>query len=190
MIVGIGHKKRRGKDTAATALVRELGFKRVGFADKLKELAYLANPLAFPGEGFVNVQVGHNRVAALVDRHGWEYVKDHYPEVRRFLQDLGQGGRAAFGEDFWFGEWAASVSEFENVVVPDVRFRNEAERLRELGAVLIRIDRVIPGAADGDISEHDLNEWDDWDLIIPNTGTIDELERSILDFVKSRLGSA
>ena len=38
MIVGIGHVKEVGKDTAAAALVRDLGFRRDSFADDLKEL--------------------------------------------------------------------------------------------------------------------------------------------------------
>jgi hypothetical protein len=190
LIVGIGHKKRRGKDTAANPLVRELGFTKIGFADALKKLAYASNPVVTPEPGLQNTRVGFNRLATLVDRYGWEYVKDHYPLARQFLQDLGQAGRSTFGDYFWFHQWKESLEDIENVVVPDVRFWNEAIALRKLGAVLIRIDRVLPGAADGDISEHDLNEFDDWDLIIPNNGTIDELERTVLDFVRSKAVTA
>jgi hypothetical protein len=189
LIVGIGHKKRRGKDTAANPLVRELGFTKIGFADALKKLAYASNPVVTPEPGLQNTRVGFNRLATLVDRYGWEYVKDHYPLAREFLQNLGQGGRAVFGEYFWFHQWKESIEQLDNpnVVVPDLRFQNEAIGLRTMGAVLIRIDRVLPGQADGDISEHDLSEFDDWDAIIPNTGTVTELEKQVLDFVKSRL---
>ena len=95
-------------------------------------------------------------------------------------------GRATFGENFWFDRWQEAVGGVGDVVVPDLRFRNEASGLKEMGAVLIRIDRVIPGAADGDISEHDLDEFEDWDLIIQNSGSITDLEKQVFDFVKSK----
>lgn len=201
MIVGIGHKQRRGKDTAADALVRELGFTKIGFADALKDLAYHANPLVVPEQGFVNVQVGHNNLSTLVDRYGWEYVKDHYPLVRPFLQRLGQAARTVLGENFWFDAWRKRAEVFNTnlvgpdypkhlvvsgqpVVVPDVRFRNEAENLKRLGAVLIRIDRTMPTISDSDVSEHDLDDFHGWDAVIQNNGTIADLERQVLDIAK------
>jgi len=186
-IVGIGHKARRGKDTAAEALVRELGFTRVALADSLKELALEANPIVLTEPAYQNVQLGHNSLKTLVERYGWEHVKDHYPLARQFLQRLGQAGRKVFGEGFWFDVWQRCTfpGDERNIVAPDLRFLNEAEGLKELGAILIRIDRVIPGGTpDSDISEHDLDDFDDWDAVIVNDGSVMDLQRAIVEKVK------
>lgn len=191
MIVGIGHKMRRGKDTAADALVRELGFVKVSFADALKDLAMEANPIVLTEPGFVNVQLGHNSLQSLVERYGWEYVKDHYPLVRPFLQRLGRGARKVFGENFWFEQWRARAGfappSGRSVVVPDVRFLNEAEQLKDLGALLIRIDRKVPttdSSGGTDESENDLDSFENWDAVIENSGTISDLQREVVEAVK------
>ena len=44
-IIGLSGFARSGKDEAAKVLVEEFGFKRVGFADKLREVLYALNPL-------------------------------------------------------------------------------------------------------------------------------------------------
>lgn len=198
MIVGIGHKMRRGKDTAADALVRELGFVKVSFADALKDLAMEANPIVLTEPGFVNVQLGHNSLQSLVERYGWEYVKDHYPLVRPFLQRLGRGARKVFGENFWFKAWLDRVNATVTataggdndlaksipVVVPDVRFLNEFEGLKNLGAMLIRIDRTVPtGGSSDDESEWALAEFESWDAVIENTGTIYDLQLNVVEAV-------
>lgn len=195
MIVGIGHKMRRGKDTAADALVRELGFVKVSFADALKDLAMEANPIVLTEPGFVNVQLGHNSLQSLVERYGWEYVKDHYPLVRPFLQRLGRGARKVFGENFWFEQWTERAGVDADVVgttvprpvvVPDVRFLNEAESLQSLSALLIRIDRKVPttdSSGGADESENDLDSFKEWDAVIENNGTISDLQREIVEKV-------
>ena len=40
MIIGLSGYARSGKDTVAETLVNEYGFKRVAFADKIKDLLY------------------------------------------------------------------------------------------------------------------------------------------------------
>jgi hypothetical protein len=190
MIVGIGYKKRRGKDTAADALVRDLNFVKHGFSYALKELAIRANPVVVTEPRYENVRHGHNTLAYLVERTGWEYAKDHYPEVREFLQKLGTGARDVFGADFWVDEWSRYVQDLQagtgaDVVVPDVRYVNEAERLRAMGAFLIRINRPGMGARiDDHESETQLDGWDGWDVEIKNDGGVVDLEWWVVELVK------
>jgi hypothetical protein len=184
MIIGFGHEARAGKDTAAMPLV-DLGYKKVGFADALKALAFEADPLIRSG-ATVNVNIGHGRLKHIVSQLGWERAKDDVPEVRRFLQDLGVAARTVFGEDFWIEQWQATASGrhpdgdvYNDTVVCDVRFGNEFARLRDIGAVLVKIERPGYGATNSShISERDLVDAV-WDHTIVNDGSIEDLHKKV-----------
>jgi hypothetical protein len=190
MIVGIGVNYQVGKDTAAQALCRDLEYRRLAFADPLRELAQIADPLITPVTGSVNVNIGHGRLLWTVKGCGWEEAKRMFPEVRRFLQDLGVGARRVIGEDVWVNALMGKIaSDTDRVVVPDVRFRNEAEAIKARGGFLIRIDR--PGhAGDSHESERDLDGWEEWDLVVSNSGSLVELEAQVVDVVRQRLNRA
>jgi len=189
MIVGFGNAARVGKDTAATALVRDLGFERIGFADALKDLAIGIDP-TITGGGTVNVGIGRGRLAHIVGGSNWEQAKDSYPEVRRFLENLGKECRRVFGDEIWLDKVLGRFGSHDNerLVIPDVRHLNEAEGIQRIGGYVIRIDR--PGfQAQPDLrpSEGPLLNWDGWDHIIKNDGDIQSLERQIVDWVKSKM---
>jgi hypothetical protein len=185
LIVGIGHVARTGKDVAANALSRDLGFQRRAFADKLKELALLADPLITTQVATANIAVGRGRMDWVVKGMGWDEAKAVYPEVRRFLQELGTGARQVFGEDFWVKQAVEGIGK-ANVVFSDVRFHSEVDAVHALGGKLIRIDR--PGrVAEGHISETALSNFDGWDAVIQNTGTVQDLETAVVNQVKEWL---
>lgn len=185
MIVGIGHKARRGKDTAASALVRDEGFVRIGFADALKELAVLVDPIV--GEtGPTNVGAGRGRLSYVVRQNGWDQAKDRYPEVRRFLQELGTGVRQVLGEALWVEHVIRQVGD-RDVVIPDVRFPNEAQAIKDAGGIVVRIDRAVPpriaaSASSTHDSETALDGWE-FDYTIDNGGSIVDLENAIKEIV-------
>lgn len=182
MIIGIGHVARVGKDVAASALSRDLGFQRRAFADKLKELALEADPIVTTQTQTTNIGAGRGRLRWVVQGMGWEEAKNAYPEVRKFLQDLGVGARKVFGEDFWVKQAVAGIGK-QDVVFSDVRFHSEAEALQALGGKLIRIDR--PGrVAEGHISETALVGFEGWDAVIVNNGTVQDLEDKVVKQVK------
>jgi hypothetical protein len=187
VIIGIGHNMQVGKDTAAMALSRELGFIRRAFADPLKDLAFKADPVVSAGSRAVtvNYDVGHGRLSWAVKGLGWEGAKATYPEVRKFLQNLGLAAREVFGADFWVDTLLQSLSPNLNYVIPDVRFANEAEAIQNEGGYLIKITR--PGRfGDGHPSETSLAEFEGWDFVYDNTGSIPELEAAVVGFVRER----
>jgi hypothetical protein len=189
MLVGVGSTARAGKDTAANALVRDLGFTKISFATPLKDLAALADPIILPGQSSVNTP-SHNRLSwVLRGSGGWEAAKDRYPEVRRILQALGVGARAVFGEDFWIDQAFKLANRQEHVVIPDVRFINEAQAIKDKGGFLVKINR--PGHGIGDHrSERELADWTDWDLTVDNNATIPELEHQVVEWAKTQLRKA
>jgi hypothetical protein len=185
VIIGLGHVARVGKDTAAAALSRDLGYVKVAFADKLRDLAYHVDPIVTPGSlETTNIGVGKGRLAWVVQGMGWDEAKVVYPEVREILQRLGVGARKVFGDDFWVRAALEGLDlNKANFVVSDVRFHNEADAIHALGGKLVRIDR--PGyRAEGHISETALAHFEDWDAVITNTGPITDLEAEIVNLAK------
>ncbi|WP_329544686.1 hypothetical protein OG548_08185 [Streptomyces sp. NBC_01356] len=134
-------KARSGKDTAAAHLVRTRSYTRLAFADPLKEMVIDINPFV-PASFGVTV-----RLRALIADVGWEYAKDHYPEVRRILQSVGQSVRER-DEDYWTSIVRRKISAAEEwnmpVVVSDVRYPSEAFMLKARGFRLVRIVRPNP----------------------------------------------
>lgn len=181
-IVGIGHIARAGKDTAATALIRDMGFRRVGFADKLKELAMECDPLVTSATQASNVGTGKGRLAWIVHGLTWEGAKDSYPEVRNFLINLGEGVRKVLGQDVWVDAVVSGIRKGESVVIPDVRYPNEAAAIQKAGGKVIRIDR--PGANPAGLSDNYLSDWDGWDGVVVNDGNVQDLERAVIALVK------
>lgn len=177
-------KARSGKDTAAAFLVRERAYTRIAFADPLKEMALGVDPLVpthLCGERLIHV-----RLSALVRDVGWEYAKDHYPEVRAVLQRIGQTQRE-FDADYWVNVAARKIAGAERwnmpVVVTDVRYANEADMLRARGFRMVRIIRPFAemrqGAAAQHASETELNDYPT-DAVIYNDGDVTQLQRAIL----------
>jgi hypothetical protein len=189
MIIGIGHNIGVGKDTAAQALVRALGYRQVAFADKLRDLAMFTDPLIQTGAQAVNIDAGRGRLAWTVRGVGWEDAKKHYPEIRSFLQKLGVGARQVFGDEFWIEQALAGAAKGARVVVSDVRFLNEAEKIHSLGGRLIKIERE-GFYGDSHVSEQDLVGFQGWDTVITNDGDVVDLERKVIEYVAGELQRA
>lgn len=123
-LVGLCGYAGSGKDTAAEGLTGT-GWRRVAFADPLKELARML---------------------------GWNGAKDTYG--RRFLQVLGEQVRLIIGEDSWVRAAEKFVdAKPDDVVITDVRYPNEAEWIRRRGGFLVEIQRPGVGPANDHPSE-------------------------------------
>lgn len=185
MIIGLGYSARSGKDTAALALVRDLGYHRLAFADKLKDLAYESNPIVTTNVQVVNISTGAGHLQHIVSgMGGWEQAKDSYPLAREFLQNLGLAARKVFGEDFWVNQTVDGLDPKKDYVISDVRFINEAEAIKAAGGLVIHVDRKLQKAA-GHISETEMDDYEDWDAVLDNsTGTAMDLERRAVELVK------
>lgn len=156
-VVGIAGHAQHGKDTAAAVLIQEAGYTRIGLADAVRELVLAVDPLLYGGI----------RLAVLVRQAGWEEAKK-VPEVRRLLQAAGtEGVRQVIGEDAWIRALKRKIDAAEGpVVVPDVRFANEADALRNWGGLLIRVRRLNE---DGSVFDNGLG------LLHPSEAQVDGL---------------
>lgn len=179
MIVGICGAMQAGKDSTV-AVLTDYGFTRVAFADKLKNACYEINPwIERPkstGPGYVKLQ-------HLVDSLGWEVAKSSFPEVRKFLQEVGVSMRICVDTEIWVN--AALRNRAMNLAISDVRFPNEWAAVKAGGGVMIRVER--PGYnGDGHISERALDDYEP-DYTIVNNGTLADLRvgvETILDHME------
>lgn len=126
MIVALAGYAGSGKDTAAEALI-ELGWKRMAFADPIKEVATII---------------------------GWDGQKDDFG--RQLLQNLGMAVRQVVAEDVWVQALFNAVGD-DDVVITDLRFPIEAAEVKRRGGKTIRIERPGVTAVNGHISESALD---------------------------------
>ena len=126
LIIGLGSKARIGKDYAAQELAKLFDVQRIAFADALKL-----------------------DIADIVARHGLDYwAIEKQPElkekIRPLLVEYGMTMRR-FNEDVWVDRALAPGNlTSEVILVTDVRFPNEAKRIRELGGHYIEIMTNTP----------------------------------------------
>jgi hypothetical protein len=184
-LIGINGFKRSGKGTVAEiieAIVADddARVKSIGFADKLKLLA--ARTLG-------HRDVGELQAVALMDEfkeNGYVVTSGGTPLTitgRQYLQNIGNEARDIFGDTFWIDQvlpnpilhegWErpgielvqARYPEADYVLVTDVRYPNEAERVKALGGMVWEVLR--PGtASDGHASEQPLPEHlIDWQIV-------------------------
>jgi|SRR5690606_4006020 len=154
LLVGLSGKAGAGKDSLARFLVQDHGFVRIALADPVREALYRLDPLI--GEG-------STCLTDAVDSFGWDRIKRN-PEVRGLMQRMGtEVGREMFGAEFWTDlaveRIAYALHHRRNVVVTDVRFVDEAERLRNIGGQIVRIERPDLEPVNDHPSETDLDEY-------------------------------
>ncbi|MFH8414390.1 deoxynucleotide monophosphate kinase family protein [Streptomyces collinus] len=174
LLIGLSGYSRSGKNEAAEALV-QFGWRQAAFADKLREFLLAVDPV-IPGP----YGTGNLRLSILIRDVGWEYAKDHYPEVRALLQRTGtEAGRRLLGPNVWVDALFRDLEEAHALVITDVRFPNEAQAVADRGGVVLRIERPGVGPAKDRIgrvheSETALDGWP-FDHVLHNDGSVRDL---------------
>lgn len=151
MIIGLHGKMGSGKNEAAQriAKVSSLPVVEIAYGRKLKE-----SVAALLGVSLGDLEIWKNNparcvsVGTMVDGLGFVAHKDKIQSVRSFLQRYGtESHRDVFGQDFWLDaalplpDHAGFLGRYDDAlyVVTDMRFPNEAERVKDLGGVTVRI---------------------------------------------------
>jgi len=179
MVIGFTGRKGAGKDTAAQYFVGKYGFKRVAYADVLKEaVAELYDvPVEYMDKykndrrARVRFEVQHETILGAYDHM-------HDMSLRTFLQRFGtEVGRNIFGPSFWVDQLKRRMDEGtmrDNYVISDVRFNNEVT----LCDYVIEIVRNTVQGPDVHVSEQGLDE-ELVHFIVVNNGTIEDLHRRL-----------
>ncbi|MCB1711621.1 MAG: hypothetical protein KDH96_03810, partial [Candidatus Riesia sp.] len=103
---------------------------------------------------------------------------------REIMQKMGTEVGRSIHENAWVN---ALFNKYEDQwwIIPDTRFPNEAQAIKNRGGKLIRVNRVITSIVE-DIhpSETSLDKYTDWDFVIDNNGTREELEEKVIEICK------
>ena len=162
-VIGIaGSGLASGKTTLAHYLEGK-GWNKIPFAETLKQAAKALDPL---------LEGGLRLSDLLAEGMTEEEAKRLYPEYRRILQRMGtEVGREIFGEDFWTDIWEKKASMARSVVVDDVRFLNEALKIKEKG-ILVFVKRAVTGPHDHASEAQNLDLEKLADVVLENSGSL------------------
>lgn len=186
ILIGISGLKTAGKDTAYRLLREQLKdeglrVERAAFADKLKIMAARALGFDRPDEELIALMDSFKESAVInVDYRELDGAETlHTLTGREYLQHFGGRAREVFGENFWvdqvlpqprrytssneISKAAGSVEvglryyDADVLCITDVRYPNEAQRIKDLGGSVWEV--VRPGLEpDGHSSEVPLSE--------------------------------
>ena len=205
MIIGICGLIGSGKGTVADVLVDQ-GFTKVSFADKLKD--------------GVSTIFGWNRAMLEGDTdesRQWREQRDDFWSAETEMEVTPRLVLQLFGTDclrngFHDGVWVSLLKKHMldnpgNYVIPDVRFRNEQNMIRELGGEIWRVQRgdipewygcaMLDNTTGSDLMEaYDVHpseyKWIDmnnkFDVTLYNEGTIEDLRQLVLNEITDSPG--
>jgi hypothetical protein len=158
LIVGFTGRIGSGKTFAAQEL-NKYGFTRMRFAGPLKKM-------------MAALGLTPEEIDGSLKELPCELLCGSAP--RWAMQSIGtQWGRDLIGEDIWVNAWKRAVSNMQpgaNVVVDDVRFANEADAIRSMGGVVVRINTPDDNRAPHELHESERLEFE-YDQVITNDFT-------------------
>jgi hypothetical protein len=160
-IIGLSGKAGSGKDTVAEMLAQIRNPKMTLILPFAYAIKAQAKKLGWNGEKDTNGRV-------LLQYMGARERKDdpeHWIRQTFETMDLYRRGSQRFEEELVF-------------IITDVRFPNEAEAIHKAGGEVWRIKRPgagLEGEAANHPSETEMDEFPNFDVILSNSGTLDDL---------------
>lgn len=148
-LIGIAGPARAGKDTLASYLLDNLSddWSRSSFADPIKEMLRA-----------IGVDCSDDKKAVVSDDYG--------VTPRHMMQTLGtEWGRNLIDGDIWVRAFAR-LNAGKCVIVPDVRFENEAALVREHGVLIHLVGR---GGIEGSHVSENAIAFKPGDIVIDNS---------------------
>jgi hypothetical protein len=175
-VIGLAGKMGVGKDTVA-AMLRMRGYKRLGFADCLRHEVAQAIKERNPPAGL------HPEFAAMIRKGRFTerevYAKPTGDTMRTLLQYWGTEFRRANDPLYWIDKMA--ICAYDNYVISDLRFANEADWVREQGGKVW----LITGRMEGWARSNDPHESEQInlvaDIVIDNNASMYELAGRVVD---------
>lgn len=137
---------------------------------------YLGKKIIVTYHDFAYIQSNPN-TKEIIELQG-NYLKLIKLTPRLLMQLLGTDfGRNMVHPNLWVNSLMSDYACCDkNWLVSDVRFPNEIEAIKERGGKIIKIERFSPNdKKELHESETALNNYNDWDYVVKNFGTIDDL---------------
>jgi len=176
--IALSGKAGSGKSLTADYLVRKHGFKKLTFAEPIRQILRLL--FGIPSKWFTDPVLKESiyeplgvSTRQLMQKVGTELFRC---ELHKQLPHL----KLPSGSNVWINHIVEQIKIFqdENIVVDDLRFDDEYHSLKDQGFVAFRIRK--PGEEKkSDLSDHASEAGCKYDRLIENNGTIDELYRAL-----------
>ena len=214
ILIGLVAPKRSGKDTAANYICSSYGFKKYNFADPLKKGIKEIFGLSYEQlEGEEKEKIDPFWGVSpreLFQKIGTELFQYELPKIFEQFKDYDRTFWVKCFEKWYSTQlknyelnklyWSSNV--FDNmmrdipsnffdvskpnfrVVVSDVRFIHEAKKIKEMGGILIKVDR---NTEDNDYSKHSSeieNENIECDYIVQNNGFMKDMYEQFDEIIK------
>lgn len=171
-----------GKDAVGKILVEKHGYVRYAFADRLKEVCEVLDPVV----GWeVNNDTPHGspvRLTAVIARYGWDKAKKSYPEVRRIQQCLATEVIQDFVSQTYWADYVVDQARWQGrVVITDLRFQHEYDAVMRATAGEVDTWWVQRPGFEHKPGEHARSE--SWHpphfYVVDNNRTLDDLEVTV-----------
>ncbi len=138
-VVGITGKAGSGKDRFYSLVLSKLGYTKLALADGVRVLSAILMARAYPRVLENDAEL--LRVFPSIYRDLFTMEKP--PMARTLLQYVGTEFARGYDPDYWIKALAPLVEERLSkgipVAITDVRFPNEAQYVRSLGGVVVRV---------------------------------------------------
>lgn len=166
-VVALSGVAGSGKSTVASHLIKRYGYTRLKFAGPLKAMCRAI------GMTDAMIEGGEKELPV-------SWLSGRSP--RYFMQRLGTDfGRDLIGPDLWVGLFQKAANDVlaagGRVVVDDCRFDNEADTVRAMGGVVLKLEGR-GGIGASHVSERITERVD---ATVPNDGSIDDLRRRAVE---------
>jgi phosphomevalonate kinase len=177
ILIGVCGSKQHGKDTVAellmqVALEHKLWPVRRAMADPLKEeVAHYLSPIMSIGEfelsQMMNTTGEKERFRLIMQWWGSEFRRtdDPYYWVKKMVE--------------WVNAYT-TAGDNKVIMIPDTRFTNELHLVQAQGGYLIKVVRPGFDSSDNHSSEQEWQDFQDWNYVIINDGTLDQLRAKVV----------
>lgn len=202
IVIGLQGKKRSGKDTFANFLVKHLEDKKVArtaFANPLKgmlsdisgvdffseenketDMVFMLNMIKFQGHTdlLLDVSVFYQLDEfARLEGFGTLYI---YTSKRKLMQFFGTDICRKYKGDLYWVNKLEAPSDADVLIVTDVRFQTEVDKIKSLGGIIVEIKNPLIESSDSHSSENAVLP-SDWEVY--NSGTLNDLEYAAYRFI-------
>ncbi len=176
MLIGLVGQKQVGKDTIANHLIKNYNYNKYSFADPLKEackhIFRLTDEQLYKDKEIPDPRWNNVTPRKLLQVVGTQLFRE---ELINQIPELAELKNTTWIHNFelWYKD-----NKDINIVIPDVRFGDEADIIKKNGGILIRVNRGEFNTKDLHKSEQELNDIKT-DIIINNDSSLDDLHKKI-----------
>ncbi len=186
MLIGLLARRTYGKDTIADYLVKNYGYQKVPLASPLKEACRIL--FNFDDEQLYGSQketIDPNW--GIAPRQVFQYLGTDVlrNDISKIIPDI--------KDNFWINnvkiQYKKALKQNPNTkfVISDVRFQNEVDIIQKLGGKVVKIERDlnINDTTDTHESEKSIDFINNYDILVENNGTLDELYMKVDELVEN-----